>query len=208
MFRSCRPARVFLVTAWIGALLAAAPLLAARADEEPLSPVQRFQQTLIEAMRDGERLGFEGRRARMQALVDEAFHVPRIARAIIGRHHEALSAAEREALAERIRAYAVATLASRFARHDGERFEAPRLRAREGGRARASSRFLSASGGATALDYALLDDGGGWRILNVWFDGVSGTDIQRAEFEAFLRDGGAERLKAKLDELIAALATE
>ena len=41
-----------------------------------------------------------------------------------------------------------------------------------------------------------------WRIINICFGGVSGTDIQRAEFEVFLRDGGATRLRERLDELI------
>lgn len=181
---------------------------AAPADDGPLGPVTRLQETLIGMMKDGPTIGFPGRRDRADAVVDQVFDVPQVTRAVLGRHYAGLTPAERGALGRRVRAYAVATLASRFTRYDGERFDGTRVSRTDGGQARAKSRFLGAGGRATSLDYLLLRDGPRWRIVNVWFDGVSGTDIQRAEFEVFLRDGGASRLITRLDELIERLGKE
>ena len=57
-------------------------------------------------------------------------------------------------------------------------------------------------GDVTALTDDVRRQGNSWRIINISFGGVSGSDTQCAEFEVFLRDGGATLLSEKLDELI------
>jgi phospholipid transport system substrate-binding protein len=194
------------VRGWTASLLFLAVVSAdvALADD-PQAPVLRFQDALISAMKDGERVGFAGRRERMEAMVDSSFDLRAVTRAIIGRHYESLTRAQRAELGQRVRRYAVTTFAARFSRYEGERFEPTNVRAVDAESARVSGRFMSAGGSATDLGYAVHRSAAGWRIVNVWFDGVSGTDIQRAEFEVFLRNGGVERLKGKLDELITRL---
>jgi ABC-type transporter MlaC component len=105
----------------------------------------------------------------------------------------------------RINEYAIATLASRFSRFDNERFSDPVVRAKRDNLTRLSGKFIAADGDSTVLTYDVRRRGDRWRIINILFDGVSGTDIQRAEFEVFLRDGGAARLRDKIDALIHAM---
>jgi hopanoid biosynthesis associated membrane protein HpnM len=190
----------------IGTLLLAMGLLAASpqtlASDAMARPVLNFQQTLLAVMKDGASLGFAGRKARLQTMVDEAIDMPAIIQSVLGGHYATMAATEREALGQRINEYAIATLASRFRRYDGERFAESLVRAVRGDRARLSAEFVDADGDVTGLSYDLRAQGERWRIINISFDGVSGTDIQRAEFEAFLRDGGTARLVEKLDALI------
>ncbi len=73
---------------------------------------------------------------------------------------------------------------------------------------RIKSRF-SGPDTEVSLDYIVRrGNNGDWRISNVWFSGVSGTDIQQKEFASFLRKGGAQRLITKLDEIILGLSKE
>lgn len=98
--------------------------------------------------------------------------------------------------------FAISTLASRLSRFDNERFLQPLVRVLSGNRARLSSKFVQADGDVTDLTYDLRREDSRWRIINISFGGVNGTDIQRAEFETFLRRGGAASLLDKLDVLI------
>jgi len=180
----------------------------ARAGDGPQAPVRQFQDALLHVMQQGRALGFEGRRHYLAPIIDKAFDLPRISRAIIGRYWGKLGVSERQRLAVRIRGYALATLASRFDDYNGQSFvmgsEAP-----VGDSDIHIKSHFSGPDTDVALDYRLRRDAQGvWRINNVWFDGVSGTDIQQKEFASFLRRGGAARLLAKLDEIITMLARD
>ena len=159
-------------------------------------------------MKDGADLGFAGRKSRMQSLVDEHFDMAAITRAVIGRHYQQMGLAQRAALGKRINEFAISTLASRFSRFDNKRFVDPSVRAVNNDRARLSSKFVQADGDATDLSYDLSRVGERWRISNISFGGVSGTSIQRAEFEVFLRQGGSASLLEKLDTLISEIERE
>jgi phospholipid transport system substrate-binding protein len=189
----------------LAALLIAASVLTAARAAEPTGPVEHLQSTLIEAMRGGERLGFNGRRDLIAPAMDAAFDMDAISRRIIGRWWDGLDDAMRAALVQRLRRYAVAVLASRFDAHDGERFETGELREVTADSVTVRSLFHRPADPPVQLDYALLRGAAGWRIVDVWFDGVSGTRIQHDEFAAFLRRGGAEQLLRRLDEVSARL---
>jgi len=171
-------------------------------------PVRKFQAALLYIMKQGQTLGFEGRKQYLAPMIDESFDLPYITRVVIGRYWDQLTASERRLLAERIREYALATLASRFSEHDGQSFIMGSLTPVSESIMRIKSRF-SGPDTDVALDYIVRRDNNGvWRISNVWFSGVSGTDIQQKEFASFLRKGGAQRLIAKLDEIISGLSKE
>ena len=185
--------------------LFAGPLQAA---EQAVQPIQQFQQALIHIMKHGKRLGFEGRKQYLAPIIDQSFDFAHISRAIIGRYWGQLNASERQGLADRIREYALATLASRFTVHEGQTFTLGGQEPTSDTTQRIKSHF-SGPDTDVALDYIVRRDGrNNWRISNVWFNGVSGTDIQHKEFASFLRKGGADQLIAKLDEIISFLGQE
>lgn len=189
----------------LAAVLFAASLSCTVLAAEPTIPVDRLQSTLTDAMKGGEQLGFDGRRKLIEPMMDQVFDLAAITRRIIGRWWDDLDDAMRDALSQRLRRYAVATLASRFDAHDGERFETGEVREVTPDTVTVRSRFHRPADPAVQLDYALRQGSAGWRIVDVWFDGVSGTRIQHDEFAAFLRRGGARELVQRLDEVIARL---
>lgn len=167
-------------------------------------PVTRFEAALIESMRLSATRTLAERKQLLATMVDQSFDLTTVSRAVIGSYWEGLSASERAGLSQRIRDYAITTLATRFVNFEGERFEARDSASLDAHHARVRSIFIGATGRQTQLDYVVRRNDDEHRIVNVYFDGVSGTDIQRGEFAVFLREGGAARLMAKLDELIEA----
>jgi len=194
----------------LGAMLVILSLFSAPgySAEQAQQPVQQFQNALLHVMQHGKVLGFAGRKQYLGPRVSAAFDLPYISRAIIGRYWKQLSPADRRHLASQIRDYALATLASRFDSYGGQSFIAGTQKPAANKSIHIRSRFKGPDTDVP-LDYMVHRDGSDqWRIRNVWFDGVSGTDIQQQEFSALLRDGGVARLTAKLDEIIAALSQQ
>jgi ABC-type transporter MlaC component len=187
-------------------LVALALALEPAAAETPRDPVSRFEQGLLQAMRSADDGQPRRRHDALQRMLEGSFDLAAVAREVIALHWDSLQAPTREALTARIRDYAVAVLADRFVGYSSERFEPQVESPLDDRHTRVRSLFVDADGDTTQLDYVVRDTAVGPRIVNVYFDGVSGTDIQRREFAAFLREGGAQALLRRLDALIADLA--
>ena len=59
---------------------------------------------------------------------------------------------------------------------------------------------LTGSGSDVALAYRMRDNGSGWKIIDVYYNGaISQLTTQRSDFASTLSSGGAKALVAKLD---------
>jgi phospholipid transport system substrate-binding protein len=175
-----------------------------------VNTVQRLHDELIGVMRNGETLGYVGRRDRLATVFRELFDLPYIARLLLGSEQWArLDAAQRARFEDMIFRYATGTFASRFTSYDGERFDVEFERPLQKTRIQVRGRFVMDDGDTVQLDYALHQRQRGWQILDVYYDGVSGTRIQRNEFVEVIENQGLEalfeQLAGKLEELDATI---
>lgn len=173
------------------------------ANDSASSTVQQFQDALIEIMKGGDEMGFEGRREIVAAIVDETFDLPYITRLVVGSHWSTLDRRERDALSEAFVRMAIATLAARFNSYDGEEFVVAWERELKKQRMQVRGEFVFTDGEVVNIDYALHTRRGSWQIINIWFDGVSGTRIQHEEFDDVLATDGVDELIRLLDEKVA-----
>jgi len=59
---------------------------------------------------------------------------------------------------------------------------------------------LTGSGSDVPLAYRMRDNGSGWKVIDVYYNGaISQLTTQRSDFAATLSSGGAKALLAKLD---------
>ncbi|MBN8908646.1 MAG: ABC transporter substrate-binding protein, partial [Rhodospirillales bacterium] len=69
------------------------------------------------------------------------------------------------------------------------------------------TQIIPTSGDGHELDYVMRNGPAGWRIVDVLADGaVSRVAVQRSDFRALLRQGGAEALQRSLDSKADGLA--
>jgi phospholipid transport system substrate-binding protein len=160
--------------------------------------VERFQAGLIDVMRTGPTLGYDGRRERLDTLLHGVFDVPQIAKTLLGDASQTLVAAEREALRSAIFDYAVAALAGAFTNYSGEQFQTGKISRLKSGKVRVRSVLVEGDSDRNKLNYVLLATAGEWRIVDLWFNGVSGVRIYTAEFRSLL---GRQSAQALVDEL-------
>ena len=163
--------------------------------------VERFQAALIEAMRGGATLGFEGRRESLSPVIGEVFDLPSVSKLVLGKSWQTLDAADRDAIIDKLGRLAAVTLASRFDSYSGERFEIVEEKPLESGRRLVRSEFHTGDS-LVRVDYALHERDGRWRILHAWYDGVSGSRIHREEFAAIIAREGTDGLMQQLEQKI------
>ena len=172
------------------------------AAEDAAVAVETLHAALLEAMKGGTQLGFDGRKDQLMPVLEATFDFDTIARLVTGRHWGDMNEAQRKAFVEVFSALSAATYAENFDSFGGERFETRSTRSK--GKAEIVRTVIIASDGdETSLDYLLTRERGEWRIVNVVADGVSDISLKRSEYGTVIGQEGIEGLIAKLKAKVA-----
>jgi phospholipid transport system substrate-binding protein len=196
---------------WARALLAAALLfaplastsgaLAATADPAA-GRVDSFHHALIETMKDGAALGAKGRAKKLAPAVTTAFDLPTMTRFAVGPGWAQMTPAQREALTAGFTRLTVASYAHNFDAYSGERFDLdPNVQVR-GADKIVQCKLVPSHDKPVALIYRMHQTPDGWKIVDVYYDGVSQLTTRRSDFAQPLAEGGAAHLLSHLDELV------
>jgi phospholipid transport system substrate-binding protein len=171
------------------------------ADGTPATPVTALCDRLIEVMKQGDELGFEGREKRLRPVVIAAYDMAALTKSTLGLAGNKLTQEEADKLAEAYGRFSVATYADQFRHWAGEHFEISEPHsAPNGGGTIVPTFIVGGDGNRTAIDYLVHEAEGGWRIVDVLFKGsVSQVAVRRSEFVPYLRQNGFDALVAMLD---------
>jgi phospholipid transport system substrate-binding protein len=187
--------------ALFAAALLAAPMAAqAQASDPAASVIDRLDQSLIDTMKDAKRLGPQGRYQRLEPVIVQTFDLPQMTRFAVGPSWTTLSPADQQALVRAFTRMTVANYAHNFDGYGGERFTIePQVETR-GPDKLVRTRLTSSGSAPTSLTYRMRQSGGGWKVIDVYYNGaVSSLTGQRSEFASTLRSGGAPALVRKLE---------
>lgn len=179
------------------------PSFAAEAD----ATIRRFNDKLLEVMKNGPKLGFKGRLEKMRGPVAEAYDIPTITKAMLGPSSVAkLTPEELAALAVSYSEFSSATYASQFDDWEGERLEVGETRPSTAGAVIVQSWIVPKTGEPTQIDYVMRQDQGQWKIADVLYDGsVSQVAVRRSEFGSIFRAKGFAGLKETIDKQTSAM---
>ena len=184
------------------ALLAAAALVFAPAAlAAPTDPaaarVDALHNALIAMMKSG-----GSARSRAHALtpaVEAAFDLATMTRFAVGPKWSQMTPAQQKALTEGFTHLTVANYAHNFERFGGERFEIdPNVQTR-GADKIVQSKLIPPHDKPVTLIYRMRQTADGWRIIDVYFDGVSQLTTRRSDFAQPLASGGADGLLSHLN---------
>ena len=188
-------------------LIALAAPVAVQAQEAGVAPVQSLDDGLLAIMKGGKAMGFAGRSARIAPVVDQAFDLPLMTRLSVGTSWTTLSAPDQKALLAAFRHMTIAQYASNFDGFSGESFVIdPKVEVRGTDRL-VKTTLKSPHDKPVSLAYRLRQTGGGWKIIDVFYqNSISQLATRRSDFAAILTRGGAKALVAHLDQLAAKAA--
>ena len=178
----------------------------ARAALSPTAVIELLHQSLIETMKDAQRLGIDGRYKQLQPILEKSFDFERMIAIAAGSYWTSADEAQRRRLLEAFTKLSVTTYAARFNGFSGETFEM--LGQRQGPRdtALVDTRLNRTDGPPVPITYVMTERDGEWRIVDVLLDkSISELAVRRSEYNQVLRTSGTEGLSETLNEKAAQL---
>lgn len=170
----------------------------------PEQVISHLQSSLLQAMQEGEKLGYEGRYKFLEPVIDQSHDIDLIIKTILGATYwSQLDKAQQDLIVDTFRQLSIATYAGRFTQYEGEQFKIVEQRSLPREQTLVRSQLTKSDGGAVNFDYVLHQTDGGWRIVNILFDGVSDLAIKRGEYRAVMQRDGFPALIQLLKEKIA-----
>lgn len=183
---------------------------AAQSASDPKATVQSFYDALLETMKQGEELGFEGRYKKLEPVIHQVFDVPVMAKIAIGGAWTNFTADEKDRLLAVFDRYMITTYASRFKAYKGQKFEVGEVKAPAENRSLVETKIIKSNGDPVALNYLFRPgDDGSWKIIDVYLSGaISEMARMRSDFSATVTNGGADGLIAALEQKIKDIQNE
>jgi phospholipid transport system substrate-binding protein len=182
-----------------------APAVAASAAQAaaPVGQVERLDRALIEVMKNGDVLKFEGRYEKLAPVLNAVFDVPEMTRIAVGPMWNDASESDKAEMVEVFSRYMTTMYAARFNDYGGETFEIADSKDRDGGRVLVVTKLNRKDKEPIELSYLMKGAGDKWHVTDVYYNGsISQLAQLRSEFTAPLRDGGVKNLKSVLEEKI------
>ena len=188
--------------------LSPAAFAVADANVGPVDIVRSFDDALLQAMKNGRRLGFAGRRDIIAPAIHRAFDLPLMTRLMTGLQWQGLSSDEQAKLVVAFSDFSVASYANHFDDYSGESFEVDSQPVDQGnGDMVIKTRLVQPKNDAVQLNYLLRKTDQGWKIIDVYLSGtISELASRRSEFSSVMRRGGVAALIDQLHKKTAQLA--
>jgi phospholipid transport system substrate-binding protein len=198
--------RAFVAAAVLSASGAAGFLAAtpARADsKEPAGIVQGLYDVLLDVMKQGPQLGFDGRYQKLEPAIHQAFDVATMCKIAIGPSWTTLPTDKKNALLVTFDKYLVSTYASRFKEFKGQVFQVGASKPAAGDRVLVETKLVKSDGEPVDLNYLFRKKDGGWQAIDIYLAGaISQMTQMRSDFSELLHKGGADALIQQLGEKI------
>jgi phospholipid transport system substrate-binding protein len=155
---------------------------------------------VLEAVKQAKGANAQVRARRIQPVIEQSFNLEVMAQFTIGEAWTKMSAAERASIVTALTHYTAARYAHEFDNYNGQHCVVDSAVVTRGLDKLVKSQIVEA-GEATAVNYRLRDYAGAWRVIDVYYSGVSQLATQRADFASIVRSAGAQGLTAKLNAL-------
>ncbi len=164
--------------------------------------VVRFQSNVLKVMKQGKKLGFEGRYKRLEKAINDSHDLTKITRVVIGREWGDLSKEQQQNLITVFTKLSIAAYAYNFKEFSGEAFHFDSEEKTTRGGMIIHTHLSIPNDKDVTFDYMLKEKNGRWRIINIIANGVSDLALKRSEYTKILKEEGFDTLLLKLNEKI------
>ncbi|MFA5072991.1 MAG: ABC transporter substrate-binding protein [Nitrospirota bacterium] len=179
----------------------------ARAEQlSPVAVIDRFNATLLDVMKRADQLGYKGRYAVLEPVINDSFALSFMGAQTTGRFWKTMNEQQRNQFLKTYIDWTIATYAGRFDGYSGERFE-PASESRAQGLVKVNSKLIQSTGEPPiAFTYIMRQIDEKWRVMDIQVSGVSQLALTRAQFTDVLKNKNLDALIAMLKEKTAGFA--
>jgi phospholipid transport system substrate-binding protein len=164
--------------------------------------VDKFQEELIDVMKNGKKLGYSGRYDKLKDSVNNSHDLGKIARIVVGKEWEKLTEPQQGQLVDVFSRLSIASYAHNFKDYSGESFTFDTEEETTRGGVVIHSHLTIPDDKPVKFDYMLKEKCDSWRIINIIANGVSDLALKRSEYTTILQREGFDALIAKINEKI------
>jgi len=176
----------------------------ARADAtEPAAVVQSLYDALLVTMKDGEKLGFDGRYQKLEPVIHKVFDIATMCKIAMGGYWTTLTTDKKNAVLVAFDKYSVSTYASRFKADKGVKFQVGATKQVPNERKMVETKIIKPDGEPVDINYLFRKNADGWQVIDVYLAGaISQLTQMRSEFSEPLQKGGVDALIQVLDQKV------
>ena len=189
------------------AVLALAAFQPAFAAGDAKGTIDSFDASLLDVMKNAEKLGYKGRFDKFEPVITKIYDLPLMTRISVGPQWTTLTPDQQTKVIEAFKQLSIATYASRFDGYGGEQFQITGESPANGGDDIVDTKLVRPNDEPVELNYRLRKNGDDWKIIDVYLSGtISQLANYRSEFSTTLRTKGADGLIQLINDKVAALA--
>lgn len=182
---------------------AAAQNAAAPPAGHPQTIIAGFNDSLLNAMKNAKALGFRGRWKTLAPPLTQVFHLPVMARIVVGTRWRKMNPEQQNRLVDSFSRLTIATYANRFDGWSGERFE---IRGMENVRDKTvlvKTAIIRPNDEPVEINYLMRRFEAGWRVIDVFLkQSYSELATKRSEYSSVLRRQGFDALIGQMEQKI------
>lgn len=168
---------------------------------EPAAVVQSLYDALLDTMKQGKTLGFDGRYKKLEPAIHQAFDVATMCKIAVGPYWTSLTTDKKNAVLVAFDKFLISTYAARFKDFSNQQFQVGATKAAPGDRKLVESKIVKSDGEPVELNYLFRKNADGWRVIDVYLAGaISQMTQMRSEFSEPLQKGGVDALIQQLGE--------
>ena len=173
----------------------------ATAADRAVIEVQSLSASLLKSMRAGRSESMTERYRDLKPVIDEVFALPLMTRLSVGPNWARFSPQQQQALVKAFSRFTIANYAHNFRSFDGEKFQVDEKVVRRGPEEVVRAQLIPANDTPANLLYLMEKVDGLWRVVDVYYNGISQLALHRADFASAIGSGGAPVLIAHLNKV-------
>jgi phospholipid transport system substrate-binding protein len=179
-----------------------APAAHAAQSDPAAAQIETWDGQLIDLMKEAKSLGVQGRFHKLEPIVTHTFDIPTMVRFAVGPTWAQMTPAQQAGLTTAFARLTAASFAHNFSGYSGQSFQINPSIVTRGTDKVVQTTLVQPHDTNIAIAYRMRQSGGGWKVLDVIYSGISQLTTRRADFQAPLQQGGANALIAHLNALV------
>lgn len=163
--------------------------------------VQTLSNSLLEAMKAGPAASTAGRYRQLKPVVEQVFALPLMTRLSVGPNWSSFQPQQQQALIAAFSRYTIANYAHNFNDFNGQKFDVDENAVSRGEEKIVQARLDRPNDTPVNFLYRMREVNGVWKIIDVYFNGVSQLILHRTEYAEAIASGGPPALIAHLNKV-------
>lgn len=176
-----------------------------KADDPAVAQVRTLTSSLLKSMRAGRSESMGERYRKLEPVIERTFAMPLMTRLSVGPNWAQFPQPQQQALVAAFSRYTIASYAHNFRSYDGQRFAIGDEVVHRGPEEVVRASIVRTNDSPANLLYLTVVVNGSWRIVDVYYNGISQLALHRADFASAIGSGGAPVLIAHLNKVSADL---